>query len=171
MLHFGGHGQARPPVLSSAIQLDNRKGPETEAARAAPRTVAVREILQRARSRLSSASGGLVVLASCLTDVTGADYDEALTLATAFLSAGAAGVVAARWLVPEADTAVFMLMFHQLLNGQYPDPAAALRATQLWMLDPGRSVPADWPNSLRGHATEPALAGPEALAGVTYQGR
>ena len=46
MLHFGGHGQARPPVLSSAIQLDNRKGPETEAARAAPRTVAVREILQ-----------------------------------------------------------------------------------------------------------------------------
>ena len=79
-----------------------------------------------------------MVLASCLTDVTGADYDEALTLATAFLSAGAAGVVAARWLVPEADTAVFMLMFHQLLNGQYPDPAAALRATQLWMLDPGR---------------------------------
>lgn len=171
MLHFGGHGQARPPVLSSAIQLDNRKGPETEAARAAPRTVAVREILQRARSRLPSASGGLVVLASCLTDVTGADYDEALTLATAFLSAGAAGVVAARWLVPEADTAVFMLMFHQLLNGQYPDPAAALRATQLWMLDPGRSVPADWPNSLRGHATEPALAGPEAWAGFTYQGR
>jgi hypothetical protein len=36
--------------------------------------------------------GGLVVLASCLTDVTETDYDEALTLASAFLAAGAAGV-------------------------------------------------------------------------------
>ena len=71
--------------------------------------MAVKHILQRARSRSPSASGGLVVLASCLTDVTEADYDEALTLATAFLSAGAAGVVAARWRVPEADTALFML--------------------------------------------------------------
>ena len=73
---------------------------------------AVADILARAENGLPSGSGGLVVLASCLTDVTEADYDEALTLATAFLSAGAAGVVAARWRVPEADTALFMIIFH-----------------------------------------------------------
>jgi CHAT domain-containing protein len=131
----------------------------------------VRYILERARSRRPSASGGLIVLASCFTDVTEADYDEALTLATAFLSAGAAGVVAARWRIPETDTALFMLMFHQHLNGPFPDPSAALRATQSWMLDPARPVPEDWPDSLRRRGAERALAGPESWAGFAYQGR
>jgi hypothetical protein len=170
LLHFGGHGQASVPVLDSAIILDNR--PERAGGRAAGQeSVAVRRILDRARARLPSAPGGLVVLASCLTDVAEADYDEALTLATAFVSAGAAGVVAARWRVPDADTALFMMMFHRYLNGPCPAPAAALSATQRWMLDPARRIPEDWPDGLRKQAGQRDLTRPEAWAGIAYQGR
>ena len=121
--------------------------------------------------------GGLIVLASCLTDVTEADYDEALSLAAAFLAAGGVGVVAARWSVPDAETALFMAAFHRFLNGKYEDPARALRAAQLWMLDPDREVPASWPQELRdevgqdGRPDGPSLLGTEAWAGFTYQGR
>jgi len=171
LLHFGGHGRTRVPVLSSRIELDNRDTPGAEPAGDST-TVPVRRILREARTRALSASGGLVVLASCLMDVTEADYDETLTLATAFLSAGAGGAVAARWRVPDAATACFMLTFHRYLNSRYPDdPAAALHATQLWMLDPGRCTPDDWPNELRRQVERQDLAGPQAWAGFTYQGR
>jgi hypothetical protein len=170
LLHFGCHGRVQVPVLRSSLDLG------------AGGEVAVRDILQQARAwqagqKPAADSGGLVILASCLTDVTEADYDEALTLATAFLSAGAAGVVAARWTVAEAETAVFMTMFHHYLNGSHPSPARALRETQLWMLNPAREVPEDLPRVLReevgmaGKPDGPALASPEAWAGFSYQGR
>lgn len=158
LLHFGCHGQAQVPVLSSSLDLGGGQ------------LLAVTDILRRARHRQAAASGGLVVLASCLTDVAEADYDEALTLATAFLSAGASGVVAARWSVAEADTGLFMAAFHRYLNGSYPHPAQALRSAQLWMLDPGRAVPAGLPAVL-GDEVGPALADPAAWAGFGYQGR
>ena len=116
-------------------------------------------------------SGGLVVLASCLTDVAEADYDEALTLATAFLSAGASGVVAARWSVPDNDTALFMAAFHRFLNGTEPSPARALRSAQLWMLDPGRTAPGALPAVLGDEVSRPDLADPVAWAGFGYQGQ
>jgi CHAT domain-containing protein len=156
VLHFGCHGRARVPVLTSRLDLGNGA------------VLAVRDIL---RTGDPAASGGLVVLASCLSDVTEADYDEALTLATAFLSAGATGVVAARWSVPDTKTALFMTVFHHYLNASHPTPARALRAAQLWMLDPGRTVPDGLPTMLRDEASDPALAEPEAWAGFAYQGR
>jgi hypothetical protein len=159
LLHFGCHGRAEMPVLTS--RLDLGQGEE----------VAVSRMLEQARTGASSASGGLVVLASCLTDVAEADYDEALTLATAFLSAGASGVIAARWKVPDMETALFMAIFHHYVNGKYPHPAQALRATQLWMLDPGRKVPDGLPTVLRDEAAQPALADPVAWAGFAYQGQ
>ena len=58
----------------------------------------------------------LVVLASCLSDVTDADYDEALTLADRVLVRRAGGVVAARWRVPERATVLLMAAFHRYLN-------------------------------------------------------
>ena len=119
----------------------------------------------------SAESGGLVVLASCLSDVTEADFDEALTVATAFLSAGATGVVAARWSVADARTALFVTVFHHYLNGGQPDPARALRAAQLWMLDPGRVVPDGLPPVLGDEASDPGLTHPEAWAAFAYQGR
>ena len=116
------------------------------------------------------------MLASCLSDVTDADYDEALTLATAFLSAGAGGVVAARWRVDISTTALLMAAFHRYLNAG-ADPARALRDAQLWMLDPGRDVPGHWPRELRdqaelaGDPDGPDLVSPAAWAGFAYQGR
>jgi len=175
LLHFGCHGRVRVPVLGSSLSLGKDDlGHEAR--------VEIRDILRQARSgRMAepdtARAGGLVVLASCLTDVTEQDFDEALTLAAAFLAAGSAGVVAARWAVADAVTALFMNVFHQMLNGRHPDPAGALRAAQLWLLDPDREVPGGWPKALREEAAlagspgGPDLAGPEAWAGFAYQGR
>jgi CHAT domain-containing protein len=159
VLHFGCHGQAKIPVLRSRLDLGQGGG------------LAVQRILHQARERSQSEPGGLVVLASCLSDVTEADYDEALTLATAFLSAGSAGVVGARWSVAEGDTALFMVNFHHHLNCGPADPARALRSAQLWMLDPRRAVPDGLPRILREEASQPGLADPAAWAAFAYQGR
>jgi tetratricopeptide (TPR) repeat protein len=171
VLHFGCHGRVRVPVLGSSLQLGRgTRGEEV--------SVSVADILRQARTRQARPDGGgLVVLASCLTDVTEADYDEAVTLATAFLAAGSAGVVAARWSVPDAATALFMAAFHRFLNEGDGDPARALRLAQLWMLNPAREVPESWPKTLRdeasldGQPAGPNLTSTEAWAGFTYQGR
>jgi tetratricopeptide (TPR) repeat protein len=159
MLHFGCHGQAKVPVLTSRLDLG------------AGGALAVRDILRQAREGSQAEPGGLVVLASCLSDVTEADYDEALTLATAFLSAGAAGVVGARWSVEEAHAALFMVSFHRQLNLGPADPAQALRSAYLWMLDPGRASPDGLPTVLRDEASQPGLAHPAAWAAFAYRGR
>lgn len=169
MLHFGCHGRTQVPVLRSYLDLG-----EQEALR-------VQDILRRARARQSGQPAacvcGLVVLASCLSDVTDADYDEALTLATAFMSAGVGGVIAARWIVEQNVTALFMTMFHQYLNVGGLRPPQALRAAQLWMLDPGRKIPPGLPPELLGEAElagepdGPDLVNPAAWAAFAYQGR
>jgi CHAT domain-containing protein len=178
LLHFGCHGQAAVPVLRSRLSLG------------AGGAVAVQDILSQARSFQAEPTGqqgragGLVVLASCLTDVTEADYDEALTLASAFLAAGASGVVAARWRVAESATALFMTAFHRYLNpgpggpgAGGRSPARALRAAQQWMLDPHREIPGGLPAELRDEAElaaepgGPDLTSPAAWAGFGYLGR
>lgn len=171
LLHFGCHAEVRVPVLGSNLLLGgDLAGGEV--------SVSVSDILRQARTRQAEANGGgLVVLASCLSDVAETDYDEALSLAAAFLTAGSAGVVAARWRVSDAGTALFMSAFHRFLNQGYPDPARALREAQLWMLNPDREVPESWPKLLRGEAgldgkpDAPNLTVTEAWAGFTYQGR
>ena len=172
MLHLGCHGRAAVPVLHSSIRLGGAN------------LLQVADVLGQARAwrsrqRAVASTCGLVVLASCLSDVTDADYDEALTLATAFLSAGAGGVVAARWRVNTVATVLLMAMFHRHLNAG-ADPARALRAAQLWMLDPKRDIPGHWPRELRDLVEQaddpdnpdvPVLASPAAWAGFAYQGR
>jgi CHAT domain len=169
VLHFGCHGSVRVPVLESSLDLGI--GGE----------LAVRDILRSSSAgppgERPAEGGGLVVLAACLSDVTEADYDEALTLATTFLAGGASGVVAARWAVRESTTAIFMAMFHHYLNGSCPSPGAALRRAQLWMLDEARSIPDSMPQALREEAELPAARGgprlttPAAWAAFSYQGR
>jgi hypothetical protein len=170
VLHFGCHGSVSVPVLGASLRLG--AGPA-----GGELAVSVRDILRQARTAPPSAtgaSGGLVILAACLTDVTETDYDEALTLATAFLAAGSSGVVAARWAVPDLETMLFMAIFHHLLNAGNAGPAHALRDAQLWMLDPARQVPAAWPQPLRQRAARAGrsrLPRAEAWAAFTYQGR
>jgi hypothetical protein len=131
----------------------------------------VGDMLAQARLRPVDAQGGLVVLAACASDRTKGAHDEALTLATAFLAAGAGGVVGARWPVEDIPTAVFMIMFHHHLNSGYPDPATALRATQVWMLNPRRRAPAWLDPRLAAELSTVDLADVAGWGAFTYQGR
>jgi CHAT domain-containing protein len=99
----------------------------------------VRTILEHAAARAVDAPGQMVVLSACSSDLTMNEYDEALTLATAFLAAGASTVVASRWVVNDRGTAVLMQAFHHFLGTGLP-AADALRAAQLWLLEPERPV-------------------------------
>ncbi|MFD0683752.1 CHAT domain-containing protein [Actinomadura fibrosa] len=81
----------------------------------------------------------LLVLSSCESDLAAAHYDEALTLATAFLVAGVSEVIGSRWLVGDQATAVMMFVLHEEMAYGLP-PADALNAAQQWMADPGRCV-------------------------------
>jgi hypothetical protein len=181
LLHFGCHGRAEVPVLHSRIRLGEDYPDAGSDGQLTENLLRVGDILRQARvwrsgQQAAASACGLVVLASCLSDVTDADYDEALTLATAFLSAGAGGVVAARWRVTASTTALLMAAFHRYLNAG-ADPARALRDAQLWMLDPGRDVPGHWPRELRAEAElagdpdGPDLVSPAAWAGFAYLGR
>ena len=128
-------------------------------------------MLEQARERPPDADGGLVVLAACETDLTGGAHDEALTLATAFLATGSAGVVGTQWPVDDAPTALFMVMFHHYLNGDYPDPATALRATQQWMLNKQRQLPEGIGKRLADEQHRPDLSEVVNWAAFTYHGQ
>jgi len=134
----------------------------------------VKAILRRAQGRPVGAPGGLVDLVACRTDVTAADYDEALTLATAFLAAGAVTVVGSGWKIPQSSSAVLMFMFHHFLAARDCSPRDALRRAQLWMTDPGRVPPASMPAGLRKALAEDGRTSLDdvlAWAGLTHQGR
>lgn len=85
-----------------------------------------------------SSAGPLVVLSACETDLSSRDHDEALTPTTALLARGATDVVGSRWKVSDSASAALMVVFHHHLTVTGLAPPDALRATQLWMLDPGR---------------------------------
>jgi hypothetical protein len=129
----------------------------------------VREILRQARGRPPGAPGGLVVLDACVSDHATGDFDEALTLSTAFLAAGATAVVGSRWEVPDGLTGLLMYVFHDRLRTG-ATPIRALREAQLWLLDPDREVPADMPRAVADilHDGDPAAL--ELWAAFACQG-
>ncbi len=78
----------------------------------------------------------LAILSACETGVPGDVLpDEAVGLPTGFAQAGAGGVVASLWSVPEAATMMLMTRFYQLWRGGGRDPADALREAQRWVRD------------------------------------
>jgi CHAT domain-containing protein len=115
---------------------------------------------------------GIVNLAGCTTNVSGVDYDEALSLATTFLAIGARTVIGSLWRVPAGrGTAHLMFMFYHYLRTERP--ADALRRAQLWMLDEGRELPDTMPESLRALPSSAAFdpADVASWAGFTQLGR
>ncbi|MEU3661464.1 CHAT domain-containing protein [Streptomyces sp. NPDC032940] len=129
LLHVNCHAEAGPSPADSVLKLD------------AAHQVSVADILAGAAHRDPEAAGGTVVLANCTSDLTVDDHDEVLTLATAFLGAGATAVIGSRWAVADDPrTTLLMLLLHHHL-GQGTPPRDALRAAQLWMLAPDRSLP------------------------------
>ncbi|MEV6239124.1 CHAT domain-containing protein [Lentzea sp. NPDC051838] len=159
VLHLTCHACHATPAVDSHLVLDNGQ------------VLPVRDVLRQARHRPADAEGGLVVLASCASDLTDSTQDEALTLATAFLAAGATGVVGARWPIVDITTTFFVIMFHHYLTRGYEDPAVALRAAQLWMLDPGRRLPPGLPRALARRLRSSRLDDAGNWAAFTYQGR
>lgn len=131
----------------------------------------VEEILRRATGRPPRAAGGLVSLAACTSDRSGLQPDEALTLATAFLAAGAVTVVGARWEIPDDATSLLMFMFHYFLAAEGCPPRDALRQAQLWMIDPAREAPPLMPERLAKDARHPGHADLASWAAFTHQGR
>ncbi|MGW3101647.1 CHAT domain-containing protein [Streptomyces sp. NPDC001100] len=137
-----GHSRVPTAVLHVNCHADTGLSPADSVLRLTARQcVTVADVLAGAVDRDPGTPGGTVVLANCTSDLTVSDHDEALTLATAFLSAGATAVVGSRWDVADdpRTTALMLVLHHRLRAG---DPAGdALRAAQLWMLDPRRTVP------------------------------
>ena len=119
--HFACHGEGRfmEPTLSSALSLSDEE--ELTALE-----VASLEIQAR-----------LVVASACETGVVQGykSIDEALGLATAFIAAGAAGVVSTLWEVDDLATALIVSKFYEGLLLEKISPTAALRRAQLWMRD------------------------------------
>jgi tetratricopeptide (TPR) repeat protein len=84
----------------------------------------------------------LVVASACQTGVMQGyeTVDQALSLGTVFLGAGAAAAVATLWPVDDYATALLMCHFYESYLGSDDAatagrPAAALRAAQLWLRD------------------------------------
>ncbi|MBB5959575.1 hypothetical protein FHS29_006196 [Saccharothrix tamanrassetensis] len=131
--------------------------------------LSVDRVLRRARARPSAALGGLVVLAACRSDVTEVVHDEALTLANAFVEAGATGVVGTRWEVDDLATSLITCVLHAELR-RGTRPRDALRAAQLWALDPWRSPIEGMPPYQAGRVRAVDLTRPEYWAAFTHHG-
>jgi CHAT domain-containing protein len=158
VLHFACHGAVVPDrpadahlVLSGGHRL------------------AVRTLIDA--SRLAALNIDRVFLAACTTNVIGSDHDEALSLSTAFLAAGARTVFGSLWPVPDEHTSALMFMVHHYLYRSRLRPADALREAQRWMLNPHRAVPAEMPERLAATSRDDRIADPQAWAGFTHLGR
>lgn len=83
----------------------------------------------------------LVCLSACDTGMVDESlpWDEFEGLANVFLQAGAAAVVSSLWAVDDRSTALLMRHFYENLLQRDQDPAAALRAAQLWLRDSTRA--------------------------------
>jgi CHAT domain-containing protein len=118
VLHLACHGVIRSdgPASSYLLLADHSR-------------VSAEDIMWAAASRRAGRSPGLVSLAACTTHRAGRAYDEAVTLSTAFLVAGATTPIGSLWPVPHRETAHLMVAFHDNLAGGLP-PHEALRAVQ-----------------------------------------
>jgi hypothetical protein len=158
LLHFGCHATVAGSLAASHLLL------------AGQQQLPIARIVGQAQSHSARAPGFLAVLGACMSDLADVDHDEALTLATAFLAAGATGVIGAGWPTDDRATALLMLMFHHYLNGAGAHPADALRAAQLWMLDRSRRALDGLPPVLATAARLPHLTEIHAWAAFSYQG-
>ncbi|MGW2545681.1 CHAT domain-containing protein, partial [Kitasatospora sp. NPDC001574] len=193
LLHIASHGSAgvRPTVSalnlappdpaqprslstppSNPSGLSDPSDPSTNGPTDAPDAgmLTVTRLLDRPAATGAVRAGPLVVLSACETDLSTRDHDEALTLATAFLAAGAKDVVGSRWTTRDGASALMMAVFHHHVAVTGLSPADALRAAQLWMLDPRREPPESLGGELRREAAHPHLDRLPLWAAFIHQG-
>ncbi|MFE6668069.1 CHAT domain-containing protein [Streptomyces sp. NPDC057697] len=165
LIHLSCHAVAAPRPTASELRLAVPSGAGADAGR-----LTVADILDASADRGPGAAGPLVVLSACETDLSAGHHDEALTLATALVTGGAADVVGSRWAVRDGPTSVMMAVFHHHLTARGLAPPDALRAAQLWMLDPRRVPPPALDGPLRAEAARPDLHRLHHWAAFTHQG-
>ena len=117
LMHLACHGLAvlEAPLESGLLLAGNR-------------WVTLRDLFaMRLRIRLA-------VLSACETSLPGTNLpDEVVALPTGLLQAGAAGVIASQWAVPDLSTALLMVDFYRRWRGG--PPAQALNEAQKWLRD------------------------------------
>ncbi|MEU0878644.1 CHAT domain-containing protein [Lentzea sp. NPDC005914] len=143
-LHLACHGRFRGGESSGTAELllapDDPAGP-------GPGELDAAEIM-RVLAAVPERRIGLVVMAACNTGRSIHGYDEAYSLGTAFLAAGARTVLSTHWAIPDEETSALMFVFHHYLRAEGLPPWDALRKAQLWMLDPKRERPPLMPDTL-----------------------
>ncbi|WP_039934061.1 CHAT domain-containing protein [Streptomyces viridochromogenes] len=112
----------------------------------------------------------LAVLAACRTNVSGHGYDEAYSLSTAFLVAGARSVIGSLWPVPDEATSLLMYMTHHFMSHGGLPPGPALRGAQSWMLNDRREAPPGMPAHLKARVRDIRGDDLTAWAGFTHLG-
>jgi len=121
-LHFATHGEldaSRPRLSSLALSFLDPNGAPSDG------MVRMHELYGL------KLNAELVTLSGCETALGKAVHGEGLVgLTRAFTIAGARGVVASLWRVPERATAELMTRFYQAMLRDGLSPAAALRAAQ-----------------------------------------
>jgi CHAT domain-containing protein len=171
LIHLACHASAGASSNTSSLLLATGQDVgTTDPVPPSGHRLRVAEILRRAHDRTAD-HDIVLVLSACTSDVSVDVHDEALTLATAFLTAGATTVVGSLWAVPDDVTPVLMYVFHHHLAVDRLPPADALRAAQLWMLDPNREPPPGMPADLIRIAGSANLAAVEAWAAFAHHGR
>ncbi|WP_330435643.1 CHAT domain-containing protein [Streptomyces sp. NBC_00825] len=140
--HFACHARSCAPAADSHLVL------------AGGQRLTVAALLRSVRPT-GRPDGPLVVLSGCATAVPGDRYDESLSLATAFASAGAAAVVGTLWAVRDEDAAQLMTDFHHFLNLDGLPAAEALRQAQLRALARARRRTAGGSAAARTRAEDP----------------
>ncbi|OON80529.1 CHAT domain-containing protein [Streptomyces tsukubensis] len=182
VLHVACHGSAGLSPTASALQLaepedDPGSRPDEndpQDARANPGMLTVSRLLGRRGTRTGEPApddGPLVVLPACQTDLSTRDHDEALTLTTAFVAGGARDVVGSRWSTRDSASALMMVVFHHYVSVEGFSPVDALRAAQLWMLDPHRQNPGSLGGDLLAELKKgPRLDHPADWAPFIHQG-
>lgn len=128
------------------------------------------EVLLDALDAAKSRDLALVVLAACSSGELGRGYDEAFSLATAFLTRNIRSVISTGWSVGDAATSHFMFVFHYFLRECGLRPADALRAAQLWMIH-GEDLPDIAPRSLRDIAASRSPSDLGVWAAFVHYGR
>ncbi|MET7340329.1 CHAT domain-containing protein [Streptomyces sp. NPDC087866] len=138
--HFACHGVARPDQpLESALLL------------AGGEPLTLRTLID------TRVDVRLAVLSACETAVPGLRLpDESTGLPSAFLAAGAAGIIGSLWPVPDASTNLLMAAFYENWE-EDTEPAEALRSAQIWLRSAtNRQVRERFPHLL----VSPPLQGP-----------
>ncbi|MCT2591572.1 CHAT domain-containing protein [Streptomyces sp. N2-109] len=177
LLHVASHGSAGVRPTVSSLHLAFPDGSEAlPAEEGGPGgdpdsgMLTVTRILDRVGGEQPAADGPLIVLSACETDLSTRDHDEALTLTTAFVSGGARDVVGSRWTTQDGASALMMAVFHHYLAVEGNSPADALRAAQVWMLDPDREDPGSLSGELLREMGRPGLESLPVWAAFIHQG-